>query len=88
VLLVFGIVGKMFTGWWVTRDLSDRMSWRRAGAFLTARGEFSMVIASLAAPVVTAVNLQALTLTYVIFTSIAASVLLWITRSQLERKAS
>jgi CPA2 family monovalent cation:H+ antiporter-2 len=88
VLLVFGIVGKMFTGWWVTRDLNDRMSWRRAGAFLTARGEFSMVIASLAAPVVTAVNLQALTLTYVIFTSIAASVLLWITRSQLERKAS
>ncbi len=88
VLLVFGIVGKMFTGWWVTRDLSDRMSWRRAGAFLTARGEFSMVIATLAAPVVTAVNLQALTLTYVIFTSIAASVLLWITRSQLERKAS
>lgn len=88
VLLVFGIVGKMFTGWWVTRDLSDRMSWRRAGAFLTARGEFSMVIASLAAPVVTAVNLQALTLTYVIFTSIAASVLLWITRSHLERKVS
>lgn len=88
LLLVVGIAGKMFTGWWVTRDLSDRMSWRRAGAFLTARGEFSMVIASLAAPVVTAVNLQALTLTYVIFTSIAASVLLWVTRSQLERKAS
>lgn len=88
LLLVVGIAGKMFTGWWVTRDLSDRMSWRRAGAFLTARGEFSMVIASLAAPVVTAVNLQALTLTYVIFTSTAASVLLWVTRSQLERKAS
>lgn len=86
VLLVIGIVGKMFTGWWVTRDLSDRMSWRRAGAFLTARGEFSMVIAALAAPVVTAVNLQALTLTYVILTSIAASVLLWVTRSKLERK--
>ena len=86
VLLVIGIFGKMFTGWWVTRDLSDRMSWRRAGAFLTARGEFSMVIAALAAPVVTAVNLQALTLTYVILTSIAASVLLWVTRSQLERK--
>lgn len=87
LLLVLGIAGKMFTGWWVTRDLSDRMSWRRAGAFLTARGEFSMVIAALAAPVVTAVNLQALTLTYVILTSIAASVLLWITRSHLERKA-
>ena len=86
VLLVIGIVGKMFTGWWVTRDLSDRMSWRRAGAFLTARGEFSMVIAALAAPVVTAVNLQALTLTYVILTSIAASVLLWVTRSKLERR--
>ena len=86
VLLIIGIVGKMFTGWWVTRDLSDRMSWRRAGAFLTARGEFSMVIAALAAPVVTAVNLQALTLTYVILTSIAASVLLWVTRSKLERK--
>jgi CPA2 family monovalent cation:H+ antiporter-2 len=86
LLLIIGILGKMFTGWWVTRDLSDRMSWRRAGAFLTARGEFSMVIAALAAPVVTAVNLQALTLTYVILTSIAASVLLWVTRSKLERK--
>jgi len=88
VMLVFGIVGKMLTGWWVTRDLSDRMSWRRAGAFLTARGEFSMVIAALATPAVTALNLQALTLTYVILTSIAASVLLWVTRSQLERKSA
>lgn len=86
VLTVIGVVGKMFTGWWVTRDLSDRSSWRRAGAFLIPRGEFSMVIAALAAPVVLEFNLQALTLAYVILTSIVASFLLWLARSPLESK--
>lgn len=85
LLTVIGVVGKMFTGWWVTRDLSDRTSWKRAGAFLIPRGEFSMVIAALAAPVVTIVNLQALTLSYVILTSIVASFMLWLVRSPLDQ---
>ncbi len=53
--------------------------------FLIARGEFSMVIAALAAPIVLQVELQALTLAYVIITAFAASIVLRFTRSSLEK---
>lgn len=86
VLTVLGIAGKYLVGWWVTRDLTDRMSLHRASGFLIARGEFSMVIAALAAPVVLGLELQALTLSYVILTALVASLLLRFTRSNLERK--
>jgi CPA2 family monovalent cation:H+ antiporter-2 len=86
VLAVLGIGGKYLVGWWVTRDLSDKMSAWRATGFLIARGEFSMVIAALAAPIVLSVELQALTLAYVIITAFAASIVLRSTRSRLERK--
>lgn len=86
VLAVLGIGGKYVVGWWVTRDLSDKMSAWRATGFLIARGEFSMVIAALAAPIVLSVELQALTLAYVIITAFAASIVLRSTRSRLERK--
>ena len=45
-----------------------------------------MVIAALAAPIVLGVELQALTLAYVILTAFAASVVLRLTRSQLGRQ--
>lgn len=86
LLTGFGVVGKYLVGWWVARDLSDRASVLRATGFLIPRGEFSMVIAALAAPIVIGVELQALTLTYVILTTITASLLLRYTRSHLERK--
>jgi CPA2 family monovalent cation:H+ antiporter-2 len=54
----------------------------RTTAFLIPRGEFSIVIAALAAPVVLNVNLQALTLAYVILTSFVASMLLRFTRAK------
>jgi CPA2 family monovalent cation:H+ antiporter-2 len=57
-------------------------AWHTTG-FLIARGEFSMVIAALAAPIVLGVELQALTLTYVILTAFIASVVLRISRSKL-----
>ena len=83
VITVLGVGGKYVVGWWVTRDLSDPMAaWRTTG-FLIARGEFSMVIAALAAPIVLGVELQALTLTYVILTAFIASVVLRISRSKL-----
>lgn len=85
LLAVFGIAGKYLVGWWVTRDLTDRLSTWRATGFLIARGEFSMVIAALAAPIVLQVELQALTLAYVIITAFAASIVLRFTRSSLER---
>jgi CPA2 family monovalent cation:H+ antiporter-2 len=84
LLAVLGIAGKLFVGWWVTKDLNDPLAWLRAGGFLIARGEFSMVIAALAAPVIFGVKLQALTLSYVIITAFAASVILRFTRSSLD----
>jgi CPA2 family monovalent cation:H+ antiporter-2 len=86
LLAVMGIAGKYLVGWWITRDLSDRLSTWRATGFLIARGEFSMVIAALAAPIVLQVELQALTLAYVIITAFAASVVLRFTRSSLEKR--
>jgi CPA2 family monovalent cation:H+ antiporter-2 len=86
LLAALGIAGKYLVGWWVTRDMTDRLSTWRATGFLIARGEFSMVIAALAAPIVLQVHLQALTLAYVIITAFAASIVLRFTRSSLERK--
>lgn len=83
LLTILGIGGKYLVGWWVTRDLNDPMSaWRTTG-FLIARGEFSMVIAALAAPIVLGIELQALTLAYVILTAFAASAVLRFSRSKL-----
>lgn len=83
LITVLGVGGKYLVGWWVTRDLNDPMAaWRTTG-FLIARGEFSMVIAALAAPIVLGVELQALTLAYVILTAFIASVVLRISRSKL-----
>lgn len=86
LLTALGIAGKYLVGWWVTRDLSDPMSAWRATGFLIARGEFSMVIAALAAPIVLGIQLQALTLAYVIMTAFAASAVLRLSRSQLDRR--
>ena len=86
LLSALGIAGKYVVGWWVTRDLSDRLSAWRATGFLIARGEFSMVIAALAAPIFVGLELQALTLAYVIITAFTASILLRFTRSSLERR--
>jgi CPA2 family monovalent cation:H+ antiporter-2 len=78
-----GVAGKYVVGWWVTKDMGDNLSTWRATGFLIPRGEFSMVIAALAAPVVVGVQLQALTLTYVIMTAFIASMILRIYRSKL-----
>lgn len=85
-LFVFvGVAGKFAVGWWIAKDMTDPMSWKRAGAFLTPRGEFSMVIAALAAPAVLSVNLQAITLSYVTLTAIIGSVLLRFMRSSFDK---
>ena len=85
-LTVVGIAGKYAVGWWVTRDLTDRLAVWRTTAFLIPRGEFSIVIAALAAPAVLSVNLQALTLAYVILTAFTASMILRFTRPKLNAK--
>jgi CPA2 family monovalent cation:H+ antiporter-2 len=84
LLAAVGIAGKMFTGWWIARDMADGLSWYRAGAFLIPRGEFSILIASLAVGSAFGVQIEALTLTYVILTTIASSIALRLFRSKLE----
>ena len=85
-ITAIGVAGKYLVAWWVTKDMSDKMSTWLVTGFLIPRGEFSMVIAALAAPVVIGVQLQALTLAYVILTALTASVLLRLTLSKLEKK--
>jgi CPA2 family monovalent cation:H+ antiporter-2 len=75
-LAVIGIATKWITAWWAVRDLNDPESVWRAAALLIPRGEFSMVIAGLATSSLFAVELQALTLTYVILTTLFASIVI------------
>lgn len=85
VLTVLGVAGKMYVGWNIARDMSDGSAWKRAGAFLIPRGEFSIVIAGLAASTAFGGQLQALTITYVLLTSLAASLALRTFRSSFEK---
>lgn len=85
LLTGLGILGKMYVGYTVAKDMSDGSAWKRAGAFLIARGEFSIVIAGLAASTAFGGQLKALTLTYVLLTSISASVVLRAFRSTFEK---
>lgn len=84
-LTVLGIAGKMFVGWMLAKDMSDGMAWKRAGAFLIPRGEFAIVIAGLASTAAFGADLQALTITYVLLTSVSASFALRYFRSSFEK---
>lgn len=76
VLALIGVFTKWVTAWWAVRDLQeDNAIWRTA-VLLIPRGEFSMVIAGLAATSLFAVELQALTLTYVTLTTLFASIIM------------
>jgi CPA2 family monovalent cation:H+ antiporter-2 len=82
ILAITGIGTKWITAWWSVRDLKEEKATFRAAILLIPRGEFSMVIAGLAATTVFAVELQALTLSYVILTTLIASILARIVNSQ------
>ncbi|CAB4628413.1 unannotated protein [freshwater metagenome] len=86
VLVVVGVAGKFAVGWWISKDLTEKTMWIRAGAFLTPRGEFSMVIAALAGPVVLSVSLQAITLSYVFITAIIGSTVIRSIRSTFDKE--
>jgi CPA2 family monovalent cation:H+ antiporter-2 len=68
----------------MAKDMSDPMSWLRIGAFLTPRGEFSIVIAGLALTASFATDLQPIVLTYVLITALSGSLLLKTFRSRLD----
>lgn len=76
LLAIAGVGTKWITAWWAVKDLDEEGATWRVAALLIPRGEFSMVIAGLAASTLFAVELQALTLTYVILTTLIASVIL------------
>jgi len=75
LLTIVGVSSKLATAWWAVKDLDEVGATWRAAALLIPRGEFSMVIAGLAATTVFAVELQALTLTYVILTTLISSLI-------------
>ncbi len=85
VLTIIGIFGKIVIGWWIARDLQDPMSWRKVGIFLIPRGEFSVIIAGFSTTLNFSENLKALTIAYVIATTLSASLLLRFFRSGFEK---
>jgi CPA2 family monovalent cation:H+ antiporter-2 len=85
LLTVLGGAGKFFIGWWTARDLQDPMSWRRVGSFLIPRGEFSVIIAGFSTTLAFTSEIKALTIAYVIATTLTASILLRFFRSGFEK---
>lgn len=84
LLAVLGAAGKLATGWATTQGMTDQLSWLRAAAFLTPRGEFSLVIAGIASVAWFGENLAAITLSYVLVTTVISSVALKFLSSKLE----
>ena len=81
---IIGVAGKFGLGWWIGRDLTDPMSWKRIGAFLSPRGEFSMIIAATVAAEATLVGIKEITLTIVVLTTIASTLAIRAFRSRFE----
>lgn len=79
-----GIGGKFLVAKLMAGDMSDPMSWLRIGAFLTPRGEFSIVIAGLALSASFADQLLPLVLTYVLLTTLTGSILIKVFRSKFD----
>jgi CPA2 family monovalent cation:H+ antiporter-2 len=81
---VLGIIGKMAVGWWVGRDMSDKMSWRRIGAFLVSRGEFSMIIAATVVTSSALTGIKEITLAIVVITALFSTLAIRFLRSKLD----
>lgn len=88
LLAAIGVGGKMLVGWYIARSMSDSRAWKRAGAFLVPRGEFSILIAGLATVLPFGETIQALTMTYVLLTTVTSTILLWAFRPGLDRSPS
>lgn len=85
ILTVIGVATKWFTAWWAMKDQEEERGVIRAAAVLIPRGEFSIVIAGLAASATFAKDLQSLTITYVILTTVSASILIRFCSNRPER---
>lgn len=76
LLTALGVATKWLTAWWAMKDETEGRGIMRVAAILIPRGEFSIVIAGLAATASFAQELQSLTITYVILTTIVASLMI------------
>ena len=85
LLTLVGVLSKWLTAWWAMRDAPEEKGVARAAALLIPRGEFSIVIAGLAAGTSFATELESLTITYVILTTVVASVLIRFCSKKPER---
>lgn len=75
VLVVFGVAGKLATGWVAGRSIGVGQRARlRAGSALIARGEFSIVIASLGATITHGEELGALAAAFVLVSAVVGPV--------------
>jgi len=83
-LAVLGLIGKMAVGFRIGKDLHNKDIWKRIGAYLLPRGEFSIVIAALAMSNSFGQKLGAITIAYVIITAFLASLILRYYRSSFE----
>ncbi|MFM8927654.1 MAG: cation:proton antiporter [Rhodoluna sp.] len=81
---VLGIAGKFYVGWWIGRDMTDPMSWKRIAAFLSSRGEFSMIIASTVVAQVAFQGIKEITLGVVVLTTVFSTLAIRAFRSRLE----
>ena len=73
----------MIVGWWVGRDLTDKVSWMRVGAFLVPRGEFSMIIASTVVGAAGLSMVKEVTLGVVVITASVSTLAIRALRSRL-----
>ena len=84
VFSIVGVAGKFGVGWWVGRDMTDHMSWKRIGAFLSSRGEFSMIIASTVASNAALASIKEITLGIVVLTALTSTLAIRAFRSKFE----
>ena len=85
LLLAFvGLFGKLVVGYVIGKDMQNKDKWKRIGAYLIPRGEFSIVIAALAASTSFGEELKSITITYVIITTLIASLIIRFYRSSFE----
>ncbi len=84
LLAGLGIAGKFILAKHMAAGMSDPMSWLRIGAFLTPRGEFSIVIAGLALSAPFADQLLPIVMTYVLITALTGSIMIKLFRSKLD----
>lgn len=85
IFVIFGVAGKFALGWWIGKDMPDPANWKRIGAFLSARGEFSMIIAATVVADSALANVKEITLGIVVLTVLISTFSIRALRSKLER---